>query len=557
MLKYIAGIFIIAFLIFLVNTIRYKKSEEKKKNKRIAKAWGKRPKKNYSEKDLLRIKSFFEYSKENSDFVIDDITWNDLDLDGIYRLINNTNSSIGEEYLYKILRIPEFDEDVLKDRDKIIDAFYENKDDSFELQKIFKQMGRTKSVPYAKAVKILNELKGKSNIVHYILNVLFIASLVMIFIRPIVGLVSLIVMLIVNISTYFSEKGNSLEELISIKYLVDMMKCSKKILKKDIGFIADYNLILKNALTNLKGVDFMLFLISSGNEGSVGEVILEYLRMLFHVDIIRFNQVAKKISGNYDDIRKIYDALGNIEADIAIASFREMNKDEFCKPEFSDNARIECMEVFHPLIEKPVKNDFKENKCVLITGSNASGKSTFLRTIAINAIFAQTIYTCTAKSFKTCMYKTVSSMSLSDNLNSNDSYYMVEIKAIKRILDMSAGKIKTLTFVDEVLRGTNTIERIAASSYVLENLSKKNCMCFAATHDIELTEILKNSFSNYHFNEQVKDDDVFFSYKINDGKATTKNAIKLLSIIGFDKEIVDNASDMAKRFENDGIWDLT
>lgn len=95
-------------------------------------------------------------------------------------------------------------------------------------------------------------------------------------------------------------------------------------------------------------------------------------------------------------------------------------------------------------------------------------------------------------------------MSLRDNLTNNESYYIVEIKSIKRILDSINDEIPTLCFVDEVLRGTNTIERIAASSHILKSLTDKNALCFAATHDIELTNILENIYSNYHLRKMLK-----------------------------------------------------
>lgn len=101
---------------------------------------------------------------------------------------------------------------------------------------------------------------------------------------------------------------------------------------------------------------------------------------------------------------------------------------------------------------------------------------------------------------------------------------MVEIKALKRILDLisDGNEIPVLCFVDEVLRGTNTVERIAASTEILRSMTLQNCICFAATHDIELTHLLEDVYCNYHFAEEIEDNDIFFSYKILDGRATTQ-----------------------------------
>ncbi len=183
---------------------------------------------------------------------------------------------------------------------------------------------------------------------------------------------------------------------------------------------------------------------------------------------------------------------------------------------------------------------------MLITGSNASGKSTFLKTVALGSIFAQTVHTVLADSYEGAMCRPVSSMSLRDDVQGGDSYYMVEIKALKRILDLLETEgLPVLCFVDEVLRGTNTIERIAASTQILKSIAKQNNMCFAATHDIELTYLLEGFYHNYHFEEEIAENDISFSYKIMEGRASTRNAIRLLGIMGYAPDIIEEAEAMA------------
>ena len=124
------------------------------------------------------------------------------------------------------------------------------------------------------------------------------------------------------------------------------------------------------------------------------------------------------------------------------------------------------------------------------------------------------------------------------------------------VVDLAVGKKgrTVLCFIDEVLRGTNTVERIAASSEILKNLNTGRALCFAATHDIELTTILKDCYSNYHFQEEVTEDEVKFDYKLYAGPATTRNAIKLLNVIGYDKNIIKGAEQRAMHFLTDGNW---
>ena len=112
-----------------------------------------------------------------------------------------------------------------------------------------------------------------------------------------------------------------------------------------------------------------------------------------------------------------------------------------------------------------------------------------------------------------------------------------------------------LCIIDEVLRGTNTIERIAASSRILYNLAKPHVLPFAATHDIELSYILEGSYSNYHFSEEITDHEVVFNYLLKKGRATTRNAIRLLDMLGYDPELVRAAKAAATEFEQTGIWE--
>ena len=131
---------------------------------------------------------------------------------------------------------------------------------------------------------------------------------------------------------------------------------------------------------------------------------------------------------------------------------------------------------------------------------------------------------------------------------------MAEIKAIKRILDAEAREDIILCMVDEVLRGTNTVERIAAATQIMKSMSSKKIMCFAATHDIELTKTLKNEYDNYHFEESIVKGDVQFSYKLKSGRANSSNAIDLLANLGYDGKIIEKARNMVNRFETQGEW---
>ena len=294
--------------------------------------------------------------------------------------------------------------------------------------------------------------------------------------------------------------------------------------------------------------------VSTGmDSGGVEDVILTVTLL----DLIAYEYLKNKLGRCHDDVFAIHEYLGRLDAAISIASYRA-SLDHYTEPIIDFDNEIDnyihSEDMLHPLLSDPVPNDCVTEKPILITGSNASGKSTYLKTVALAAIMAQSICTVMAKTYKGKAFRVFSSMALQDDLLAGESYYIVETRSLKRILDAAKENNAILCVVDEVLRGTNTVERIAASSEVLLAMASTGLLCLAATHDIELCDLLCGSYRLYHFEEQVGEDEMLFDYVIREGKATSRNAINILQLIGFDQQIVDNAHKKANRYLNNGVW---
>jgi DNA mismatch repair ATPase MutS len=298
------------------------------------------------------------------------------------------------------------------------------------------------------------------------------------------------------------------------------------------------------------------FVTSGGNVGTgLGDTILEYLKMFFHLDLIKFDSMVETFAGHEEECMDLLDVVGTIDAAMAAASFRQLLP-RWCHGTINDVPVISGKEMYHPLLRDPVPNSFTCEGGNLITGSNASGKSTFLKNIAVNQILMQSLDTVPAEAWSAPYMKIVTSMALTDNLLGGESYFIVEIRSLKRIVDMAADSdVPVLGIVDEVLRGTNTVKRIAASSKILEMLAKGNAVIFAATHDIELSYILESLYRNLHFEEEIDGGDVRFCYRLMEGRAMTSNAIRLLSVMGYNTNVVDSARKMAEDFTKSGEWD--
>lgn len=563
---YIAiGIFFVLAAIW-VNMYFNEKTLQKRIYYQIKNNWGKIPRTEYTDERFDAIKKYYEsVKKEQTD--IDDITWNDIDMDTIYMMLNQTCCSMGEEYLYALLRQVNTSKEELEERERVISFFQKEEKKRISLQSAIRKMGKLKIISLYQYINRTDEIRKHNPLPHYCMAASIPISLLLILFYqqlhlPItVGLVALVVCLINNIMQYYRRKAEIEPFFSFFGYILGLLKCSDDITDLDIpelnGYLEELKDISKKFKKFRRGA-FLVVIKSGDGMGGAADFILDYLRMVFHIDLIKFDSMLLELRKHQDLLNRMYQNIGFLDSMIAVASFRTYLEDDYCIPEIAwdSKASIFMEEVYHPMIEEPVKNTIQSSQCILITGSNASGKSTFIKTVALNVILAQTIHTAMCSRYQCSQFKVYSSMALRDNLLGNDSYYIVEIKSLKRILDQIEDDIPTLCFVDEVLRGTNTLERIAASSQILKSFAGKNALCFAATHDLELTHILEKYYENYHFQEEIKDNQVLFNYQLQKGRAVSRNAIKLLTMLGYDENITINAEKSVNEFLETGSWNV-
>ena len=522
-------------------------------------SFGKLPEKTVKIERFVRIPTFFW--KHPQEGQIDDITWNDLDMDEVFQRMDYTYSSTGQEYLYYLLRSPNTEEGELEYLDKVVDYYMEHENERVEIQLLMNDLGSTGKYSLYDYLDNMDAIGDCSNKKEILANCLYIVFGLCLLFATEIGIIGLIGTMVYQIVSYTGIKKHMDPYLTSIGYILRLMHISGRV--KQTGLAACPELVknIDKAKSELVkgsvGSSFMMY--NSKQEvakGSPVDVIIDYVKMVFHIDIIIFNRTIKNMRRHVNKIDALCIYMGFLDAAISIAMFRASLENGYCKPEFTEGD-MKMEQLYHPLLEHPVKNSLIAGRSVLLTGSNASGKSTFLRSVALAALMGETICTVCADSFQAPFFRLYSSMSLRDSIEGGDSYYMAEIKAIKRILDGKKRGERILCFLDEVLRGTNTVERIAASSQILKSMAQGDILCFAATHDIELTELLKDYYDNYHFDEEVADGDVSFSYLLKEGKATTRNAIKLLQIMGYEQEIIERANRQAEYFTTEGIWKLT
>ncbi|MCD8325358.1 MAG: hypothetical protein LUC90_01375 [Lachnospiraceae bacterium] len=479
--------------------------------------------------------------------MLDETTWNDLNLDQIFPTLNHTYSAVGEEYLYFLLHNTAQSKEELSHFEELVQFWENHTRERVNLQTRLWRLGYSGGQSVADCIENLDILRDFHVRQDILINAMYIPAIILTAVSG-QGFLLLIGVMIVQMLLYFRKKSQIQPFMVSFAYFAKLLAFVDRLdsIRNTDPAVSHEIEALKKASRALRPMMRGSFLLKDGSLGGGTPLdgILDYLRMCTHADILQFHRMLKYVYRYQDELWALAGGVGRLDASAAVCAYRH-TRDDWCVPAVGDV--FDMKNGRYPLIKEPVGNSIRGEKSVLLTGSNASGKSTFLRTVAVNAVFAQTIHTCLCDSYTAPLYRIYSSLSLKDDVISGDSYYMVEIKTMKRILDSvrTPGR-PVLCFLDEVLRGTNTPERISASSQILRWLSEQNCLCFAATHDLELTDILSTEFDHYYFTESFDQGDIF-TYQLRPGRSQSRNAIRLLEIMGYPEEITKAAHELCEK----------
>ncbi|GAA0076959.1 DNA mismatch repair protein MutS [Clostridium sp. CTA-5] len=501
----------------------------------------------YRKRNFNQINLLFQLSKKN-DFTIDNQTWDDLMMDDVFYELDRTYSTEGEAALYKMLRNPIMDEEKLKERSKLIDLFKKDLDLTVNLRRIFYNMIYDSK---NRLLDMINDLIPVSKLKSLIYGIAGIIPILLILAAIIFKEPKLMIAVLVDIfiNMYIHNKEESTINAIGLIYLRDLINTSKKLLYIKNEEIKLYTTKMKALLNELSVLDKSTYLLKVLN--SFGG-LLQMFSIPFLIEESVFYRMSIKLVGKKDKILELYYLVGELDALISIALYQNDNKKKYCTPQFIKENSLKIIDGIHPLLKDPVANSLEiSKKGIVLTGTNMSGKSTFLRMISTNILLAQTFNFALAHEYKGCFLNIISSISPKDDITSGKSYYLAEAESILRIIKGSEKEIPVFCAIDEIFRGTNPAERISSSAEILNYINKRNAICIVATHDRELSDILKENYDFYYFSEDVDNKNgLKFDYKLKKGISKTRNAIKLLEYIGYPKEIIQNSYRRVERMEN-------
>lgn len=538
----IVGIFFLIYTYFL-----YRKNLKIKA--RIKAEYGKKPEWKLDERDYASMKKYYQ-QKKTDEPTIDDITFNDLNMDEIFKQVKNTQSSIGDEYSYDFFRRQKNPD--LTHFEAAVQCMSEQAEAREKLQFAFYRIGRKTNNQLVELLLEPSKFPKIAMMPIILVTVVGIGSLIWLAVDIDYGILAVCMSFCVGLILFSIVLRKIYQAFEALGMFTRMVRAAKVMVKLDLpAFKEETDQLRKNlkVFKNITGLADYIVQIS-GSSNSLMMIITSYFSLYGYAYFIMVKLFQKYRS----EALKLYETIGYIELCISIASYRE-SLPYYCLPNFNDNDKVTFEEIVHPLLKEPIPNTRSMGNKVLITGSNASGKSTFARTLAINAIFGQLFNTCLAKSFSFKPCAVYSSMNLKDDIVTGDSFYMAEIKSLKRLLKIAESKEYAMIFMDEMFKGTNMLERIAAASIILKKFADLDCFICLATHDVELSRILGERYENYHFREVVTADDILFDYTLREGVTTGSNAIKLLAYCHYDQEIVDQAEKYAENYRLSGEWE--
>ena len=524
-------------------------NKKKELNKRLKESFGNLKDESF---DFDYIEKYFR-EKDNSKAhqVLSDKTCNDLDFDDLFMFLDRTHSKVGQQYLYNHLRTLKLDEKETKLNEEIITELSENLELRISVQKKLEKL-KHKDAFYISTLFQEEHLNPpKWFIAIKLLSFASLVSLILGFFNPVFFIV-LLGVFCVNFVLHYWNKNNLVQYVSSIPQLLKLKNVASHLftnpLFKKINTDLPKSIKLINEVKNRMSF-FSLEAKLQGEFEIIAWFVFEIFKTMFLLEPLLLFGVLKRLNNKREEIENVFEFVGHIDMLISIASLRKGLK-TFCLPIINDEDNIIVQDISHPLILNCTTNSIEiAEKSILLTGSNMSGKTSFIRAIGLNVITGLTINTCFAKSMTFPLFKVFSAIRISDDLMNNKSFYFEEVLTIKEMLKESENENKNLFLLDEIFKGTNTVERISAGKSVLSALTKNNNKILVSTHDIELTDMLSDEYELYHFSEMVNDKTVGFDYKLKEGKLKNRNAIRILEINDYPKEVVKEAIGIAKELD--------
>lgn len=499
--------------------------------------------------NLTDIAAYFLYKKqEEGSHALSEQTCSDLGTEELFTFVDRTQSRVGQQYLYHILcTVPRTTGEIEQNED-IIGHLQTDGGLQERLTKVLSGLQDTEAYTIVRLLTDeLPDASGKTRITLTVLKFLPTLFLLLYLLAQVSAYgILFLAAIIANVVIHYTFKMKSIDYIYSVPQLIKLMSIAGKLCKYP--ELSKLTKDIPEALATLKPIRRTALFLRMENkmQSDIAAFVwffTELIHIFFLTEPLSFLQSVSILKNKNREIETVYRFVGLVDSLLSVYYLRE-ELPYYCMPGKNEGKqRLASEEMYHPLIEDCVANSITiEGKSVLLNGSNMSGKTTFIRIAGINVLTAQTLHTAFARSFRlSAPINIYSALMLADNLSEGKSFYMKEVDTIKDMIDRSQDGNTHLFLFDEIFKGTNTTERIAAAKSVLSYLNTPDNIIVASTHDTELATLLDSEYDLYHFSEVIHGNSFSFDYKLKSGPLYRRNAIRLLEINGFPPAIIQDA----------------
>ncbi len=529
----------------IADSVMYRRMTAQRALDQLRARWGKGQDRKRVFPMIGSLHRFCESSDRDPDVSMDDQTWNDLDMNEVYAKLDRTLTNPGECVLYRMLRTPLRSEAELRRRSQVIRLFQSDHVLREKTQLELQRLGRWDT-------NVITSLVwGETPCVtprRHLYSLLALVALLAAVGAPLLwgsrGIAVIVVVYLTNLLATYGVRARLALEIAAMRYQGSMILAARRIARLECPALAHYRERLQAAGFATRAIARKTFLLlpEAYFSSDLALLIYAHLDIYFLRNVRIFQAVMEAMHRHRDELQSLYSLLGELDALQSIASYRQ-GVSAYVEPTFTDQGMRLCLEdARHPLLQDPVPNSIAiQDGGVTITGSNMAGKTTFLRTLGVNVVLAQTACTCLASLYVGGLFRVFSLINDADSLLEGKSYYLVQAEHLLKMVRSSEQEGRTLCLIDEPLAGTNSSERGAASFEILRYLADHHATVVLATHDLELARRLQDTFKNYCFTGQVTGKGLEFDFRLREGITPTRNAIDLLRYLGFPVTIVEQA----------------
>jgi hypothetical protein len=507
-----------------------------------------------NEDELKALAGDYSHFENGAEYIPQDHLYaNDIDILGrasLFQYINRTTSDIGAETLSSWILQPATEKTILQRQESVKEL-----NNKINWQQELQAFGKEKKITKQTQKRLQNWLTQeniftKNNfwlwaryLVPLIIMIVIVLNIFSLLSNPVRNyfllasavLAYFIAKNVIEIYSQVSRMVDELDVMADSIQLIEKAEFKTTLLRELQSAFIQKN---SNASTELKALKNIL----ARFDYRLNPIIFIPLAILLQWDLQQVIALEKWKKRNQQNITHWFAAVGELEA-ICSLTVVHFNHPNWCFALLQkEHFYINGTNIGHPLINetKRVNNYINiehTGELMLITGSNMAGKSTYLRSIGINVALAMAGSVVCADAFSLSPVQLMTSMRISDNLEENTSTFYAELKKLKGVIDKVNNNEKVFILLDEILRGTNSLDRHTGSKALIQQLIKHHANGIIATHDIELAKLKEeypNNILNYYFDVQVSNDELYFDYRLKEGICNSLNASILMKKIGIE-----------------------